>query len=1291
VLVFDAGKWTPIAMLKETPGFGSSVSFDGLWLVVGRDSPLKLRSPTPSLAATPGAVAASPALNCMALSRAPFQQSQPLCFRGATTLPFDDSHPSVWVSGWRAVWGDGAVFATAMGVEQSDVAASRPLRGTVSFIKVLVRPSVSRVSIVVTNCLQGWAVIVDGMRRNVPQCTPPDARCFGRARVVSLDRCGSGFRTGGALLLPDVTPDVASSWSIVLADGLNASMPLSPLDSVFGWWGATSPMGGVTRRMPTAAGAGASMFVAAGPRAMRNSSLVWSAVGRSPQPPEGACRWVGGDGAGIPLSALSPSNMSARGSPLFSPILLPSTVLLREGVPTVVPVQVSYSLMAAACAPATLVLSQFPAIPGADFRYGSGPVLLLATAQNVTVTAPRDGVVGGVAIPSFARLMVCTVSDDAAINGVCGSSAVVVQDNEVLLNALPSVVSIRPGESASVNVSVSGAATTRTQVFVNASGPVGTTTATIAVGPGVTRTVVLLVALAAEPSSTYDVSFAGSAASSDYGPALQAVVRVVVASPLPSPSTSPSLSASASVSASASASVSASVSSSPSQSSALAPSPSPSASLSASPSVLAPMPSPSASASPLSVATDASPSLSASTSATVSSTPAPSVSSSTSASASPSPSVSPSAVDVTLSLSLRGPSTASLCGNASLTTDIAVTGLSDDRVVSADFRVVSADFVWSAIAGSDAASVLLSTLLAVLGAARGKAAVSLPARLFVTGASYTVTLTATANVTWDSAWTLASATAKRVIAVADVAQPQLELDGPGARTVTASARTVLSVRGALPDCGGGGGGRASGERLVYTWRFVSVTTVPGVATPSYELPLPVIGADALVARSLVLPPGSLRVGGVYTLAVAATVSDSLARSTTVSVVVTVMPSSRGIIAAITGAAADHPTSRDLVLDASSSRDVDDVAVDLMQYAWMCQAEATFGPCAFTTTVAMDRVKLRVPAGSLAPGVYVFSVTASKGVRGALVPRHFRSDVETVRVKVFTPVSESPLVRINEPNEAVATVSAASRVVLRASVVWPLESAQGSLLWSLSVTSPAVDTTLAELLASSAVGTMLSIRAGVLRPAVSYTFSLTAVAPGGASSMASVTVVAMAGPRGGYVVVSPTSGVAMTTVFSIGTLGWIDDSAVWVCSFVRTRVFCTIWREHPVSLVLHRSHALLWWSRTVAGASAVLPLRVPLAERQRRRRPSRAVGAAPVVLRRRRRAAAQRLVCARVLCAAQQRELRARGVREERCRRRVVVVVAAVRRPRGRGCASVGVGAARCHRRERHEPVDGAAA
>jgi hypothetical protein len=91
----------------------------------------------------------------------------------------------------------------------------------------------------------------------------------------------------------------------------------------------------------------------------------------------------------------------------------------------------------------------------------------------------------------------------------------------------------------------------------------------------------------------------------------------------------------------------------------------------------------------------------------------------------------------------------------------------------------------------------------------------------------------------------------------------------------------------------------------------------------------------------------------------------------------------------------------LVLNASSSRDLDGLTAVPFQFSWACEDASTRVACIRADTsdgqvLNMESLKVgsgaevRVPPGYLRAGVYQFSVVASKGVAGGLLPNVFRN-------------------------------------------------------------------------------------------------------------------------------------------------------------------------------------------------------------------------------------------------------------------------------------------------------------
>ena len=452
-------------------------------------------------------------------------------------------------------------------------------------------------------------------------------------------------------------------------------------------------------------------------------------------------------------------------------------------------------------------------------------------------------------------------------------------------------------------------------------------------------------------------------------------------------------------------------------------------------------------------------------------------------------------------------------------------------------------FQWSVVALNSAAEDTNAvTLLANTSSLATQAVVPLAASDLAPLAQLRFSLTVTSFLG-------GAATAHVDVGVAAQALPAVAIDGSTTRTVRADATTTtVIVKGAVNDCNG----TVPLSPLAYSWSLLSVVRNPDTTADDYAVSTPspadVAGYSHDDATKLKLP--RLQVGAVYVFQATVTALSSPPVSNTATVTVTVV--SAGITATIAGSDRTVGFDASWQLDASRSVDLDGVVDDPFVFAWDCAmidgsscttaASAVFSPADGFAASCSDAV-LAVANGTLPMGVYVFTVAVSKGVQGGLIPYHYRSDTASVTVTIVP--GQPP--EIDMAAAAVKVNPTQPRVSLVASVVANGRS-DLALQWSCAELS---GTDLAAVRLSPTLTSSTLVIKPALAPGV-YTFSLTA-SDADSSVQASMAVTVNAPPHNGYVRVTPTTGYAIQTMFTMSALEWVADVDVrtvpccaWLC-------------------------------------------------------------------------------------------------------------------------------------------------
>ena len=279
-----------------------------------------------------------------------------------------------------------------------------------------------------------------------------------------------------------------------------------------------------------------------------------------------------------------------------------------------------------------------------------------------------------------------------------------------------------------------------------------------------------------------------------------------------------------------------------------------------------------------------------------------------------------------------------------------------------------------------------------------------------------------------------------------------------------------------------------------------------------------------------LPAYSFTTGKTYVIEFTATNTiTSLSGSSTVTVNV----ESSELVASISGSSSRLLRySSSLSLDASSSYDPDSRVAGL-SYSWSCTS-STGGTCllVFSSTSSSSVLLTAKSAGAI----------NSTNVVTVLVINGNRNATASIAVKVIG--DSQPVVLITTTPSDLSNVNTDQILSIAARVTAP--SSVATVTWSSLNGAKAVDVstiassawkyTVASLTTSS---TNLQVKAGSLSSNSEYTFTL--AGSSGASGIASVSVKVTTNqpPYGGVFDVTPTSGIELSTAFTLFTSSWYD--------------------------------------------------------------------------------------------------------------------------------------------------------
>jgi hypothetical protein len=350
------------------------------------------------------------------------------------------------------------------------------------------------------------------------------------------------------------------------------------------------------------------------------------------------------------------------------------------------------------------------------------------------------------------------------------------------------------------------------------------------------------------------------------------------------------------------------------------------------------------------------------------------------------------------------------------------------------------------------------------------------------------------------------------VTVAGDDTPQLFISGSSVRRIKSSMPMTLRGRAQLSSCASSGT-----QGVEFTW-----TQIGGPQLLKWP------SAQTVNTASLFLPARSLLVGQTYIFrltGVAKTNANAFS-SAEATIIVDASP----IIALIQGGNRSHSENMDLELDASRSIDPDGTDAPF-SFSWQCVPTPCFEDR--TGIMVKDTSRIVIPGGSFSAGNKItFSVTVQKDPG----PRASSASVVIDVVQAGSPdckisVAGTPKSKINADDRLVIVgecdVSSANGPCTRLQYSWQLLAGDIDLedesIRSTALTAP-----------------NLVLKPGVLTPGQEYLLQLQAGCSQGNFGKANVEIVVNKAPVGGSFVVSPTTGVAFDTTFSLSCSKWVDD-------------------------------------------------------------------------------------------------------------------------------------------------------
>jgi len=428
-------------------------------------------------------------------------------------------------------------------------------------------------------------------------------------------------------------------------------------------------------------------------------------------------------------------------------------------------------------------------------------------------------------------------------------------------------------------------------------------------------------------------------------------------------------------------------------------------------------------------------------------------------------------------------------------------------------------YAFSAVSDSGHSIKNLTAALAELNSKRGGKGwykLYLPSDDMVPGSTFTVTLTAT-NLLGNVG--NASVTVTKL----GVPAPVLGIVGGATQASTHSAALTLRASASLPAMACIDSDLEN-AKMSFTW-----TAVSGGFTGS-------LAGTSRNPRELVLAAKSLAAATTYTFKVTGFMTDSpsVANEATVSVVVGQQALKAVVGSGFRQVGRDSP----FTLSGASSYDPDESAAPF-SYAWSCAGKSSGATCGSLSLASSATAT--VAANALAIGTYTFTLTVAKAGRPSA----------TADAVVEVTLGNPPAVSVAFPTRAKYNVGDGF-VALAGTVTSPRSF---TTAWS----SPGSDVAEVFKYQGALVGTVANrlsavVAVGLLTPGSTYTLRLTATDSDSSASYAEVTLTMNTAPASGTLVVTPLSGFALDTSFTLETLNWVDEDLPLAYVFGTVPVF-----------------------------------------------------------------------------------------------------------------------------------------
>jgi hypothetical protein len=344
--------------------------------------------------------------------------------------------------------------------------------------------------------------------------------------------------------------------------------------------------------------------------------------------------------------------------------------------------------------------------------------------------------------------------------------------------------------------------------------------------------------------------------------------------------------------------------------------------------------------------------------------------------------------------------------------------------------------------------------------------------------------------------------------VASTETPQVLIIGRRLRETLSSRAIALRGQAALSTCT-----TAADSGIDFSWTQISGAQIAPWPAQSIK-----------TSSSLYLPQNTLVPGQKYTMRVSAVLSNNPMGSSFADVSIQVISSP--VLAVIDGGDRTHSTGLDLTLDASRSSDPDG-SLQPFTFTWSCSPDPCFDDV--SGLLVLNEAVRNIPAGTLTPGEFVFTVSVSKDPGP-------RTSQASVRISIKPGAVSSVSASLNGVGRV--KVSADRRLVLTGQVRSCSASRQipCNPTYKWSIVNGNIDPSKSS---TDLVSPNLVLLGDVLVRGQTFVLELSGACESERSGSSRLTVQVDFGPVGGTFTATPTEGTALKTIFSLECSRWID--------------------------------------------------------------------------------------------------------------------------------------------------------